>query len=143
MEALSGAASVIAVIQVAGSIAQICGGYISKVKNANQDICHLQQEVSRLGEVLKTLYELLRGRDGGKLITSDALFHDVANCSSTLANLKKKIDPETTQNPMRKWGLRALKWPLQHAEVEKVISDIERYKSLFSLALQVDQTYVI
>jgi hypothetical protein len=41
MEPLSGAASVIAVIQLTGAIAQICGSYIRKVDEARQDIIHL------------------------------------------------------------------------------------------------------
>lgn len=142
MEALSSAASVIAVVQITGSIVQICGGYISKVKSAKQDILRLQQEVSSLGEVLRMLNELLHGPDSTKLTTSHTLFNDVANCSSTLTILKEKIDLETTQNPMRRWGLRAFKWPLQHTEVEKVISDIKGYISLFSLALQTNHMYV-
>jgi hypothetical protein len=142
MEPLSGAASVIAVIQLTGSIMEICGGYINKVKTAKKDIRDLQQEISGLIRVLDMLKELLDRPNGTKLTASHALFNDVKKCSSTLTNLKKKIDPETTQKPIRRWGLRALIWPLKRTEVDATISDIERYKSLFSLALQVDQTYV-
>lgn len=44
---------------------------------------------------------------------------------------------------MSKLGLRALKWPLKRAEVDKVIKDLERYQLSFTLSLQVDQTYVL
>jgi hypothetical protein len=67
MDPLSCAASIIAVIQLTGSIVGTCGGYINKVKNAQKDIVNLQQEISGLGEVLKMLNKLLRGPDGKKL----------------------------------------------------------------------------
>ncbi|KAK9574875.1 hypothetical protein V6Z77_001663, partial [Aspergillus fumigatus] len=68
-----------------------------------------------------------------------SLFDDLERCISTLANLKKVIEPRTTQKPMKIFGLRALKWPLKRAEVDASINDIRRYRSLFSLALQVDE----
>jgi hypothetical protein len=142
MDGLSGVASVIAVIQLTGSIVEICGGYISKVKNAKQDILHLQEEIRALTGVLVALNELLQGPGGTELTTSRSLFDNVSKCSATLTNIKEKIDPGTTQNSLRR-VFRALKWPLQQSESITAISDIERYKSLFSLALQLDQTYVI
>jgi hypothetical protein len=52
MDPLSCAASVIAVIQLTGSLARICGGYINKDKNARKDISDLQREISNLRVVL-------------------------------------------------------------------------------------------
>jgi hypothetical protein len=46
MDGLSSAASVIAVIQVAGSLVSICGGYIQKVKHASNDITTWIPDVS-------------------------------------------------------------------------------------------------
>ncbi|KAL4887992.1 WD40-repeat-containing domain protein [Aspergillus ambiguus] len=126
MEPLSGAASVIAVIQLTAAIAQICGNYIRKVDEARQDIIHLQEEVDALSRVLKSLNNLLQSTDRMKLGTSDDLIDNLAKCSSTLTILMGKIDPQKTQRRMRKWGLRAFKWPLSHEEVIKAINEIER-----------------
>jgi hypothetical protein len=142
MDPLSCAASIIAVIQLTGSIAGICGGYISKVKNAPKDILDLQMEISSLGGVLELLDKLLRGPNGKKLTTLQELSDQAAKCSSILKILSDKINPETTQSSVRRWGLRAFKWPLTRTEVDEAIRQLERYKSLFSLALQVDQVYV-
>jgi hypothetical protein len=139
---LSGAASVIAVIQLTGAITQICGSYIRKVDEARQDIFHLQEEVDALSRVLDSLYRLLNSTKTTKLVASQDRINTVAKCSSTLRTLREKIDPEITQRRMRKWGLRAFKWPLKREEVVKAISKIERYKTLFELSLLVDQTYV-
>jgi hypothetical protein len=69
MDRLGSAASVIAVIQLAGSIIQICGGYyIGIVKNAGKDIKSLQRAVESFKDVLEQLSGLFKGPDGGKLL---------------------------------------------------------------------------
>lgn len=139
MEPLSGAASVIAVIQLTGAIAKICGSYIGQVKEAKKDILHLQEEVNALSQVLKSLEKLLQELSEEKLATSQDLVDNITKCSLGLAILKEKIDPEIAQRRMRKWGFRAFKWPLKREQVVKAISEIERYKTLFDLSFQIEQ----
>ncbi|CAG8089958.1 unnamed protein product [Penicillium nalgiovense] len=140
MDPLSGAASVIAVIQLTGVILQICGKYLNNVKSAKHDIQRFQEKVAALSQVLHSLDELIRGSDGNKLTATQDLVGNIAKCSSALTNLKERINPETTQKQMRKWGLRALKWPLARSEVDFAIMELESYKTSFALSLQVDQT---
>ncbi|CAG8140451.1 unnamed protein product [Penicillium nalgiovense] len=140
MDPLSGAASVIAVIQLTGSIVQICGKYLNNVKNATQDILRFQEKITALALVFRSLDELIRGSDGNKLTATQDLVDNIVKCSSALTNLKDKINPETTQRRMRKWGLQALKWPLARSEVDFAIMELEWYKTTFALSLQVDQT---
>ena len=140
MDPLSGAASVIAVIQLTGVILQICGKYLNNVKNAKKDIQLFQEKVAALSQVLHSLDELIRGSDGNKLTATQDLVDNIAKCSSALTNLKERINPETTQKQMRKWGLRALKWLLARSEVDFAIMELESYKTTFALSLQVDQT---
>lgn len=102
MDPLSGAASVIAVIQLTGGIVQICGKYLNNVKNATQDIQRFQEKIAALAQVLQSLDELIRGSDGNKLTATQDLVDNIAKCSSALTNLKEKINPETTQRRMRK-----------------------------------------
>lgn len=140
MDPLSGAASVIAVIQLTGSIVQICRKYLNNVKNATQDIKRFQEKIAALTHVLQSLEELVRGSDGNKLAATQDLVDNIAKCSLALTNLKEKIDPETTQRRMRKWGLRALKWLLAQSEVDFAIIELDWYKTTFALSLQIDQT---
>lgn len=137
---LSGTASVIAVIQLAAAIIQICGTYLNKVKDAKQDINRFQEEVIALTHVLQSLDKLLHGPNSAKITVTQVLVNNITTCSSTLTKLKEKIKPETTQRRMRRWGLQAFKWPLKRSEVDDAISEIERYKAMFVLSLQVDQT---
>jgi hypothetical protein len=107
---------------------KICGGYTKEVKDAREDIISLQQEVTGLTAVLEKLSELFRSSDSTNLPTSQTL-SNTTNCLSVLTALEEKINPGRRQKVMRGLGLRALKWPLQRNEVERVIKDLERYKS--------------
>jgi hypothetical protein len=59
MDGLSAAASIVAVVQVIGSIVKICGGYIKGVKDTRKDIISLKREVADLIGLLEKLGELL------------------------------------------------------------------------------------
>ena len=60
-----------------------------------------------------------------------------------LQTLNNKLELSTGRKAMRRIGIRALKWPFKSGEIDTVIKKLERYKQTASLALQVDQTYVI
>jgi uncharacterized protein YydD (DUF2326 family) len=142
MDGLSNAASVIAVIQLAGSVVRICGGYIAEVKGARRDVEHVQREIESLTAILQNLLQLLRSRHGTELSTSGVLQENIADCLLTLGDLKRKIEPKRRSQPvMKRLGLRALKWPLKREEVMKVVNRLERDKSSISLALEMDQVY--
>jgi hypothetical protein len=140
MDGLSGAASVIAVIQLADRILTLCGNYARAVKDAKKDIECLHKEVKSVTEVLQKLIELLRGPNGTKLSASQSLDKALMDCSSELKGLERRLHPGKKHKVMRSIGLRALKWPLESNNVEKVVNNLERYKQLITLALQVDQT---
>jgi len=143
MDGLSSAATVIAVIQLADRILAICGKYATAVKDAKKDVEHLSQEVKSVTEVLKKLDELLSGPNGAKLSASQELRKALTDCVSELEALEDRLGLGNGRKIMRRFGLRALKWPFEREEVEKVIKNLERCKQLFTLALQADQTYVI
>ncbi|KAL4992898.1 hypothetical protein BDV10DRAFT_198750 [Aspergillus recurvatus] len=139
MDGLSSAASVIAVIQLTGSLVELCGGYIQKVKGARDEISNLQQVIAGLHGTLQDLQSLIESKEGKALPTSSRLIGNLTDCLSDLHALKARLGPEKTKL-MRKLGWRALKWPLKRTEVEEVIQKLERYKTSFILSLQVDQS---
>ncbi|RMJ22820.1 WD domain, G-beta repeat protein [Aspergillus sp. HF37] len=139
MDGLSSAASVIAVIQLAGSIVKICAGYIKQVNDAGDEIRALQQTVTDLAGVLQELNVFLQGSNGTKLSSSQTLDGPITKCCSTLTDLEGTIDPGMRTKAMRKFGFRAWKWPLKCTEVNRIIQDLERYKTSFTLSLQIDQ----
>jgi type II secretory pathway predicted ATPase ExeA len=142
MDGLSCAANIIAAVELTGSIVKLCGRFIAEVKHARDDIIALQRTVTSLEGILQSLKEFLQGCDGSKLSTSSSLVDNINDCVSDLKVLDKKIHLDNKKTLMRKFGLRALKWPLQRPEVDKFVNNLERYKSSFILSMQVDQTYV-
>jgi hypothetical protein len=142
MDGLSSAASVIAVIQLTGSLVKLCGGYIQEVKDARDEIFTLQRVIADLQGTLQELQKFLQSNDGKALPTSSRLVSNIIECFSDLRALEARLDLGKGKKLMRKLGLRALKWPLKRTEVEGVVQNLERYKSSFLLSLQVDQTYV-
>ncbi|RJE17766.1 NACHT domain protein [Aspergillus sclerotialis] len=143
MDGLSSAASVIAVIQLTGSIVKICGSYLQEVKDARDQIITLQRTVASLESILHKLSDLLQETCDAKLDTSPSLVNDVSDCLSHLESLKKKIYPVRGKRMMRRLGIQALKWPLKRTEVDKTVHDLERYKSSFILSLQVGQASLL
>jgi hypothetical protein len=53
MDALSSAASIIAVIQQTGTLVKLCGGYIQEMKDARDEIFNLQRAIAGLQGTLQ------------------------------------------------------------------------------------------
>ena len=144
MDGVSAAANVIAVIELAGSIAKVCGKYIIAVKNARSDIERLTKEVDGLSKVLVRLSELLHGPYAEKLSTSE-IAPNIYDCKQELCDLQEKLNHGLTgkasaKKAMMKLGLRSLQWPLRTKEVDAFVRSLENWKQLFTLSLQIDQT---
>ncbi|KAL4941177.1 WD40-repeat-containing domain protein [Aspergillus oleicola] len=136
--------SVFTLIQMADYIVKTCEHYITRVRKAKEEITRLLQEVKSLAGVFDSLKVLVEGPNGGKLSITRTLLSDLESCASVLRSIEAKIRPDETKNPMRRWGWRALKWPLKSQEVEKSVNDLEKFKTTFSLALEADQvTYTV
>lgn len=133
----------IAVIGISAKVASLCYQYITKVKDAKEDIQRLGDTVTDTKNVLEKLQRLLHKHDKSQLSTTNTLLA-LQGCSKELeeleAKLKAKLERHGRRTVMRGFGLRALKWPLTSKEVEKIVQNLEKYGHTFSLALQVDQT---
>ncbi|KAK2861459.1 hypothetical protein FQN49_004176 [Arthroderma sp. PD_2] len=149
MDGLSAAGSIIAVVQITGILVKTCSDYVKGVKNARQEIESLIHEISSLGETLEKLRKLLlSNEDHEKKLDptcTKKLDNDVARCRSTLEVLQQRIEIAPVKVKKRIFTLsrRELKWPLQRNEVETTIKELERYKSSFTLYLQLDQTKLL
>jgi hypothetical protein len=144
MDGLSGAASVIAVVDISAKIASLCVQYSVAAKNAKGDIERLQRKVHDIKIVLEELQKLLDKQDKSQLSTIRTLLEPLQKCSHALegleVKLRTKLEPSAGRKAMQRFGVRALKWPLTSKEVEKVVASLEQYQHTFSLALLVDQT---
>jgi len=144
MEALGGAASVIAVVDMAGKVASLCWKYYSAVKDAKTDIERLCKEVEAVQGVLKQTQELAKGPKASKLLASKPLIEKIPlELKEEFEQLEKQLDPGKRRKMMHTFGVRALKWPLTSENVDKTLKVLERHKTTLLTALSTDQMYEI
>lgn len=140
MDGLSGAASVIAVVDISAKVTSLCFQYSVAVKDAKRDIGRLQQKVTDIKKLLEGLQQLLDKQDQSQLSTTRKMADSLEQCHQQLQGLKAQLEPSQSRRAMQRVGIRALKWPFTSKQVEKMVVSLEQYEHTFSLALQVDQT---
>lgn len=109
-------------------------------KHASEDSRKLLRQVQALLGILQSL-SALESKLGGAALTSQITAAQVLSCQQTLQNIRdrlQKSDPKEDGISMFQKAKRTLKWPLSLSETEKFLSDMERHKSTFDLALSVD-----
>ncbi|RYP61640.1 hypothetical protein DL771_010059 [Monosporascus sp. 5C6A] len=142
-EAVGLAASVIAIIELSAKVANLCLEYSNAVRNARDDITCLRTRLEDLGTTLQGIQHLLDGRNNQELAMSRKLVDSLGDCTSELAQLQSRLDPGKARKAMRRFGLRAFKWPFDSKEVSGIVSNLEHYKQTIMLCLQVDQTTLL
>ena len=142
MDGLSVAASVFAVVDMSTKVASLLFQYSKDVWNAKEAIVQLQQEVSNLKDATESVQKLLKGPNGTRLKSSQKLLVALSDSRSQLGRLEQKLDPGRARKAMRRMGLRALKWPLESKDDERMVQDLARCTQAISISLQVDQMYV-
>ena len=146
MDGVSGAASVIAVVDLSAKVVSLCSQYYTTVKNAKADIEQLQEEINRLDITLKDTQRLLDSPNGVRLQTSERLADGLPGCCIQLKDLEtklaKKLEHKTAGILRELLGGHALKWPFQSKDVEKIIRNLNKFRDALSTALTLDQTCV-
>ncbi|KAI8710369.1 hypothetical protein NCS52_01581900 [Fusarium sp. LHS14.1] len=142
-EAVGLVASVIAIIDLSAKVAKLCSDYSTAVGNARADITRLQSQLGNLGECLQGARRLLNDPNNQSLATSRKLVDSVDGCTSELVQVQNRLDPGKARKAMRRFGLRALRWPFDSKEVSGIISNLERYCQTIMWCLQIDQTTIL
>ena len=142
MEVLGSVSSIVAVVQISGSVAKLCGGYIGNIKNARQDVERLQRKAATLRDVLDRMAEASNKTNRKPLNLSNDMLKSLDQCSQDLRNLQKKLQPKPGHKTMSRIGLRALKWPFSKSAVNDEVKMIENYLTIFNAALQLGHMYV-
>ena len=146
MDGLSSAASVIAVIQIAGMVSSLCSSYFTAVRNAKHDIESLQGELTRLKAVLAGAQTLLDGPKASILETSQRFRSTLDDCLKQLrlleTKLKENLQMRNKAKIMDQLALRRLKWPFESKDDNNVIRILHQIRDLLSTGLNIDQTFV-
>jgi len=137
MDPLSGAASVITVVQVAGKVWSLCWEYYSGAGDAKHDIDRLMGCTLALLNLLQHVRDLAKGSGAAKLVASKELIESTAfELEREFKSLQKVLEPGGQDIP--RW---CLEWPLQKKDVEKIIQLLERHKTTLITAMDCGQMY--
>jgi hypothetical protein len=138
MDGLSTAASVIAVIQIAQSVASGLKDYYQGVRDARADIRKLYNFVKGLEEILSAIQDLLN-QGGAELAKSKQSLKSPLR-QSELDLTVLRFDLQGSQEKQQKFrrAAQSLAWPFKKKDVEKTMDALERNKSSLILWLQVE-----
>lgn len=142
MEGLGAAANIIAVVDISAKVAALCLRYSKEVAGARTDIDRLHSHVKQLNTILQAAKRLADGPSADSLDMSRELIKSFHECAAELQKLEDKLAPSGTRQAMRRFGLRALKWPFTSKEVNQAVENLDRYRRVISLGLQIDQACV-
>src|SRR5215475_5720622 len=133
-------ASIIAIVQLTGTIINICYDYQKGVRKAHKDQAAITKELKSLHAVLERLLELAESesdKGSARLSTFDSLTKPdgpLAECEAELISLKEKLEPASGWKAVGK----ALTWPLKEGDTRKILDKLERLKGTLNLALTAD-----
>ncbi|KAF5673917.1 kinesin light chain 3 [Fusarium heterosporum] len=143
MEGIGVAANIIAVVDISLKVMTLCLQYSKEVSSARVDIERLHNQVGHLATTMRATQHLVEGDKGASLSTSQGLFGSFRSCISDLEQLEKKLDPNSVRSVMRRYGIRAIKWPFKSKEVDQLLANLDRHEKTILLGLQVDQTAIL
>lgn len=123
------AASIIAVLQITTSVASLSYQYLNSAIRAPDSLRELTLEFQTLIEILSRLKICAQDPQAVTLRTVKNSLHV---CHKEMLGLQEKLKP-------RKSFLGRLRWPLDEKDIQGYLGRIERFKSSFSLALEIEQ----
>ncbi|KAJ4041197.1 hypothetical protein NW753_010605 [Fusarium oxysporum] len=142
-EALGVASSVIAVVDLSAKVLSLCLQYSREVKEAKDDIERLRKEVATFEATAEELKALLEGPRGTELKASQQLVSAMEDGYTMLGKLEQRLRPSTGRKAMSRFGVPALKWPIESKDVKGTIQNLERCRGNISLMLTIDQTVIL
>jgi hypothetical protein len=158
MDPLSITGTLIAVLQISGTVISALYEYRSGVKSASTDAARIITELNGLRGVLESLLQAVEKEDaasgsgsansvvaaGSRLANFQALTHsngELKRCQADLEAVSVKLggDDVGSRSGWKKVR-QALVWPFKEKDVEKLLQSVERAKSTMQFALTADQT---
>lgn len=142
-EVLAVVASVIAVIQITGKVANICKYYIESVQGCPSQLRAILLETSMLRTLFKTLKLLLDSKSISESFRSLAgKDGPIEGCKTSMVELDKLFPEDATQRQSQQGRkkkrkltvtLAALAWPFKEKQAKILLEEISHYKTTISL----------
>jgi hypothetical protein len=157
MEVVGAISSVVAVIQLADRVIELCKFYIESVKDAPHDLRLILVEISGLKAILETV-KFLSLADGdtkseamqnldhqdGPLVACERLVQDLENLFPDTYQPRDNHEPPAKRSKSERVAqlLTALAWPLKAGRAKKFLEEIQWQKNTITLALSAESRYV-
>ena len=137
--------SVIAIIQIADRVIDLCKFYIRTVQDFSSDLRLILLETSMVKTIIENLRFFLTECKGQVSNTMSNLLSDdgpVEGCCRSIIELEK-LFPSDLIRMQRNWSkkrrvqatLTALQWPLKANRARKLVDEMACYKKTITLAL--------
>jgi hypothetical protein len=144
-EVVALASSVIAIIQIADRVVELCKFYIETAHDAPSDLRAILIETSTIKTILENL-QFLISCNGGISTTPNGLSHIVGpikGCRSAITEMEKLFPSDYAQGTSEKKNKRqkvkttltALAWPLKERKARKLLEKMIQYKTTINLVL--------
>ncbi len=139
---LSITASIITVVQLAGSIASFCLSCNEATKGKDSIIQQILEELKGLTDVLGSLAQLAKehGPETRCLRALADAGGALDDCKVLLETLKTELESVLVARGMTKLG-KILTWPIKEKEVKALLERLSQRKSTLALALHNVQMY--
>ena len=135
MNKVNTTASVVTLIKTSLKIVSLYAEYYSHIKNTKKDAKRLCLEIRVFINILQNLDKLARNPEVIKLFASKLFSDDIRQYLIYLERLQKKLEPEKNRKIINRCEIRALKWSFKSKKLEKDLDIFEKYKSIFTAAL--------
>lgn len=132
--------SVTVAADLSAKIIILCSKYFVNVAHARAEVERLKDQLKSLETTLRQASHLLEHPNSQLLSASRELDGPLQKCQAELQRLRDKLEPNTKEKAMRRFGLRAAKWPLNKGEVGAVVASLVEYREAIIAILQIDQT---
>jgi hypothetical protein len=157
MDPLSITASLIAVLQVSGTVISALYEYRNGVRSASTDAARIITELNSLRSILESLLQAVETEAAPKTSFSDSNSSggsrlgnfqaltlpngELERCQADLEAVSVKLGVDNGA-PLQGWkkARMALVWPFKEKDVEKLLQSVQKAKSTMQLALAADQT---
>jgi hypothetical protein len=151
MDGLSVAASIIAVLQISESVISACYQYYKTAKGARKDILEVISMVKDLKSTLDTIRFLLDDDDGdvedARLPLLKSLEPSFTACEEAMRDVAQRLGIELSSEldagTLKISRKKKATWPWKEKEVAKILQSIEKFKTIFILALNGETLQVV
>ncbi|RSL91844.1 hypothetical protein CEP51_000114 [Fusarium floridanum] len=135
-EALGIVGSVIGIIQITATVALRLNSLIQGIRDAPDDICHLQEDVANLAAVLDTTHELSEQYQNVEAPSlTRALKGQLGTCEKSMQDIRTFLNPLVQKASGGKKFIKMIEWNLKKGELRDLRSRLSEGKAGLNLTI--------